>query len=92
MPCFSPPAHRRVRPAASPAPQEMLSLAWRRESIFNCIPRVAVQQCQSRRLQPKTAFSRLPPVHEAELEGRLRVQKLWGPRQGLAPLSLYASR
>jgi len=28
-----------------------------------------------------TAFSCFPPVHRADLEGRLRVEKLWGPRQ-----------
>jgi hypothetical protein len=33
------------------------------------------------RVQPRTAFSRFPPVHGAGLKGQLRVQKLWGRRQ-----------
>jgi hypothetical protein len=36
---------------------------------------------RDRPLLPKSGFSRLPPVHRTDLEGRLWVQKLWGRRQ-----------
>src|ERR1700722_17414068 len=36
------------------------------------LPLTARSWC-NRRLQPKTAFSRLPPVHRADLKGQLRV-------------------
>jgi hypothetical protein len=82
MPCFSRPAHRRVRPAASPAPQEMLSLAWRRESIFNCIPRGSGSTMPKSPAPAEVRFSALTSRSWAHLlrsaQGREPSLLMWG--------------
>lgn len=44
------------------------------------------------RLQPKTASPRLPPVHRADLEGRLRVGSRLSTEPSECPLRKIASR
>jgi hypothetical protein len=45
---------------------------------------------RNRRLQPKTAFQRIPPVHRGDLQGQLRVYSVekvgnWGTAKILLP-------